>query len=71
MQQINKLYPAVKIVGHIHDETVNEIPLDPFGEPEVSLQEICAAMAFVPDWAKDFGFPLKAEGFTSHYYKKD
>lgn len=71
MQQINKLYPAVKIVGHIHDETVNEVPLDPFGEPEVSLQEICSAMAFVPDWAKDFGFPLKAEGFTSPYYKKD
>lgn len=71
MQQINKRYPSVKIVGHIHDETVNQTPLDPFGEPEVSLKEICEAMAFVPDWAKDFGFPLKAEGFTSPYYKKD
>lgn len=71
MQQINKLYPTVKIVGHIHDETVNEVRLDPFGEPEVTLSEICSAMAFVPDWAKDFGFPLKAEGFTSPYYKKD
>lgn len=71
MQQINKRYSSVKIVGHIHDETVNQTPLDPFGEPEVSLKEICEAMAFVPDWAKDFGFPLKAEGFTSPYYKKD
>lgn len=41
MQEIVKRYPAVKIVGHIHDETVNEVPLDDFGEPTVSLKEIC------------------------------
>lgn len=71
MQEIVKRYPAVKIVGHIHDETVNETPLDDFGDPVVSLEEICTAMAATPEWAKPFGIPLKAEGFTSKYYKKD
>lgn len=71
MQEIVKRYPAVKIVGHIHDETVNETPLDGFGDPVVSLDEICTAMAATPEWAKPFGIPLKAEGFTSKYYKKD
>lgn len=71
MQTIVKRYPMVKIVGHIHDETVNETPLDVFGEPTVSLKEICEAMAATPEWAVPFGIPLKAEGFTSKYYKKD
>lgn len=71
MQTIVQRYPMVKIVGHIHDETVNETPLDDFGDPVVSLDEICTAMAATPDWAKPFGIPLKAEGFTSNYYKKD
>ena len=71
MQTIVQRYPMVKIVGHIHDETVNETPLDDFGDPVVSLEEICTAMAATPDWAKPFGIPLKAEGFTSNYYKKD
>nr|DAJ92243.1 MAG TPA: DNA polymerase I [Caudoviricetes sp.] len=71
MQTIVERYPMVKIVGHIHDETVNETPLDDFGNPVVSLEEICTAMAATPKWADVFGIPLKAEGFTSNYYKKD
>lgn len=71
MQTIVQRYPMVKIVGHIHDETINETPLDDFGDPVVSLDEICTAMAATPDWAEVFGIPLKAEGFTSKYYKKD
>lgn len=71
MQTIVERYPAVKIVGHIHDETVNETPLDDFGDPTISLEEICTAMAATPKWAEPFGIPLKAEGFTSIYYKKD
>lgn len=71
MQTIVERYPMVKIVGHIHDETVNETPLDDFGDPVVSLEEICTAMAATPKWADAFGIPLKAEGFTSNYYKKD
>lgn len=71
MQTIVQRYPMVKIVGHIHDETVNETPLDDFGDPVVSLEEICTAMAATPKWAEVFGIPLKAEGFTSNYYKKD
>lgn len=71
MQTIVQRYPMVKIVGHIHDETVNETPLDDFGDPIISLEEICTAMAATPKWAEVFGIPLKAEGFTSNYYKKD
>lgn len=71
MQTIVERYPMVKIVGHIHDEIVNETPLDDFGDPVVSLEEICTAMAATPKWADVFGIPLKAEGFTSNYYKKD
>ena len=71
MQTIRARYPEVDIVGHIHDETVNEVPVDDFGEPVVSLKEICQAMASTPEWAEPFGIPLNAEGFISNYYKKD
>ena len=71
MQTIRERFPDVDIVGHIHDETVNEVPLDDFGEPTVSLSEICQAMATTPEWAEPFGIPLNAEGFISKYYKKD
>lgn len=71
MQTIRDRYPEVDIVGHIHDETVNEVPVDDFGEPVVSLKEICQAMASTPEWAEPFGIPLNAEGFISNYYKKD
>ena len=30
MQTIRARYPEVDIVGHIHDETVNEVPVDDF-----------------------------------------
>lgn len=42
-----------------------------FWRATVSLSEICEAMAATPKWADAFGIPLKAEGFTSNYYKKD
>lgn len=71
MQTIRARYPEVDIVGHIHDETVNEVPVDDFGDPVVSLNEICQAMASTPGWAEPFGIPLNAEGFISNYYKKD
>lgn len=71
MQTIRDRYPEVDIAGHIHDETVNEVPVDDFGEPVVSLKEICQAMASTPEWAEPFGIPLNAEGFISNYYKKD
>lgn len=71
MQTIRERFPDVDIVGHIHDETVNEVPLDDFGEPTVTLREICQAMATTPEWAEPFGIPLNAEGFISNYYKKD
>lgn len=49
------------IVMHVHDEVVSE-------EVEDRTKEMCEIMGTMPDWAE--GLPLKAEGFTSDYYKK-
>lgn len=54
-------------MGHIHDETVNETP---FGEPTVSLKEIAKPWQLRQNGRTLFDIPLKAEGFTSNYYKK-
>lgn len=53
-----------KIVAHIHDEVVLDVP-DNFG----SLEEVEAIMGESISWAP--GLPLGAEGFESKYYKKD
>ncbi len=50
---------------HIHDEVILE-------EPEGSgrtLEEAIRLMCMLPPWAE--GLPLNADGFESHYYKKD
>lgn len=50
---------------HIHDEVILE-------EPENSgrtLEEAIGLMCRLPGWAQ--GLPLNADGFESHYYKKD
>ena len=52
-----------KIVMHVHDEVVCEIP-----EDESSLEELCAIMATPIPWAP--GLPLAADGFEGYYYKK-
>lgn len=60
------LYRAgFKINFHIHDEVILE-------EPEGSgrtLEEAISTMCRLPAWAA--GLPLDADGFESHYYKKD
>ena len=41
-------------------------------EPEGSgrtLEEAIRLMCLLPEWAE--GLPLNADGFESHYYKKD
>lgn len=51
------------VVCHVHDEVIVEAPLD------VDENVINDIMALTPDWAK--GLPLKAEGFSAKYYRKD
>lgn len=63
MLKVNPIYP---IVMHIHDELVVEAPES---KTEQALKEICGIMGEEIEWAK--GLPLRGEGFTSTYYKKD
>jgi DNA polymerase len=53
-----------KIVMHVHDEVVLEMP-----EGAGSLEEACEIMAQPLEWAP--GLPLPADGFETEYYKKD
>ena len=53
-----------KIVMHVHDEAVCEVP-----EGESSVEEICRIMSEVPPWAA--GLPLNADGYECAFYKKD
>ena len=53
-----------KIVMHVHDEIVCEMP-----DGEGSLEELNKIMSTPIAWAK--GLPLAADGFETKYYKKD
>lgn len=55
-----------KIVIHVHDEAVLEIPIK--GSPE-ELEVICEIMGRPIHWAK--GLPLNADGYLTPFYKKD
>ena len=52
-----------RIVAHVHDELIIE------AEEGMSLDVICEQMAKTPPWAK--GLLLRADGFTSDFYRKD
>lgn len=51
------------IVMHIHDEVVIE------ADPRMSLEAVCEQMGRTPPWAK--GLLLRADGYTTDFYKKD
>ena len=53
-----------KIVMHVHDEVVLEMP---YGTG--STEEVSKIMGEPIPWAK--GLPLKAESYETTYYKKD
>ncbi|MDL2317942.1 DNA polymerase [Eubacteriales bacterium OttesenSCG-928-A19] len=53
-----------RIVFHVHDEVVLEMP-----EGEGTLKEACAIMGQTPDWAD--GLPLRADGYECDFYRKD
>lgn len=52
------------IVFHVHDEAVLERPIG-----EGSVEEACAIMGQVPEWAA--GLPLRADGYECAFYRKD
>ena len=53
-----------KIVAHVHDEAICEVPIG-----EGSVEEMCAIMTEAPKWVK--GLPLKADGYECNFYMKD
>lgn len=57
---------GVRTVMHIHDETVNEVDAL---RADDELARVCRLMEQAPSWAE--GLPLRADGFTTAYYKKD
>jgi DNA polymerase len=54
-----------KIVFHVHDELVCEVP----DSPEYGLEQLTDIITANPWWAD--GLPLSAGGFESHRYRKD
>ena len=52
-----------RIVAHIHDELIIEVPED------TDMKTICDLMATPPKWANDL--PLVVDGYETKYYKKD
>lgn len=58
-----KTLRCCSIVMHIHDELVIE------ADPRVSLDALCEQMGRTPPWAK--GLKLRADGYTTPFYKKD
>lgn len=51
------------IVGHVHDELIIEC------NPRVDLKTVCEQMGRSPDWMPDI--LLRADGYETHFYKKD
>jgi DNA polymerase len=52
-----------RIVSHIHDEVIVEVPLD------VEVADIIEEMCQLPDWIG--GLPMRADGYECQFYKKD
>lgn len=51
------------IVAHVHDELIIE------ADPSMSLEGLCEQMGRTPPWAA--GLILRADGYTTPFYKKD
>lgn len=51
------------IVAHVHDELIIE------ADPRMSLEAVCEQMGRTPPWAP--GLQLRADGYTTDFYKKD
>lgn len=53
-----------QVVFHIHDEIILDVP-----EKYADLDKVCEIMGQPISWAP--GLPLKADGFTARYFKKE
>jgi len=53
-----------RIVFHVHDEVIIEVPKD-----KANVNEVCEIMGIPISWAP--GLKLKAEGFVTDYYMKE
>ncbi len=53
---------GISTVAHIHDETVNEVPMD------MKIDEVTSLMSISPEWMKDI--KLNAEGYECSFYMK-
>lgn len=51
------------IVAHVHDELIIE------AAPRMSLEAVCEQMGRTPPWAP--GLQLRADGYTTDFFKKD
>ena len=54
-----------KIVMHVHDEMIVDVPV----ENKDALAKINAAMGAPIEWAP--GLPLRGDGYTCNFYRKD
>ena len=54
---------SCSIVAHVHDELIIE------ADPRMSLEAVCEQMGRTPPWAQ--GLQLRADGYTTPFYKKD
>ena len=52
-----------RIVGHVHDELIIEVPMDE------TVENICNLMAKTPSWCSNL--VLRADGYECQFYKKD
>ena len=61
---LNLNHFGYKIVMHVHDEVILEVP-----EGEGSLEEVLRIMIHSSKWGPDL--KLNAEGYETEYYRKD
>jgi DNA polymerase len=66
MRRLSKL--GFKIVMHVHDENIAEVPIESADE---SLKTMSQVMADVSDVKWATGLPLRADGYVTKFYKKD
>ena len=51
-----------RIVAHVHDEVILEVPL------EITVESVCEEMSRTPPWLP--GLELRADGYECDYYRK-
>lgn len=62
---LNAEAAGYKVVMHVHDEIIAEVP----DSPEFTAEGLAACMTRMPAWAN--GLPLAAAGFEAPRYRKD